>query len=142
MPLVYSKYLRIELWENTFLGLLYSKFACRHIRCMLEAMEGGNMLKAGGSVLLVLLLFFLSVQIYSFVSQTNKTEREYAELQNKLKQAKEDQNKFVADMDYYLNPENLKKELKGRFNYREPGEKMLILVNKGTSSLVSSSTPQ
>ena len=109
---------------------------------MLEAMEGGNMLKAGGSVLLVLLLFFLSVQIYSFVSQTNKTEREYAELQNKLKQAKEDQNKFVADMDYYLNPENLKKELKGRFNYREPGEKMLILVNKGTSSLVSSSTPQ
>ncbi len=105
-------------------------------------MESGNIIKAGATVLLAVLLFVLGAQIYSFVLQTNKTEKDITELQNKLQQAKEDQNKFTADMNYYLNPENLKKELKGRFNYKEPGEKMLILVNKNNPSSTSSSTPR
>lgn len=109
---------------------------------MLKEMESGNIIKAGVIVLLAALLFILGVQIYTFVLQTNRTEKDVAELQNKLHQAKEDQNKFTADMNYYLNPENLKKELKGRFNYKDPGEKMLILVNKSDSSSISSSTPR
>ncbi len=108
---------------------------------MLITMGGGNIIKAGVVMLLVVFLFVLGTQIYSFVLQTNKTQKDFTELQNKLQQAKEDQGRFTADMNYYLNPENLKKELKGRFNYKEPGEKMLILVNKSSSS-TSSSTPR
>ncbi|MEK7507836.1 MAG: hypothetical protein AAB602_02005 [Patescibacteria group bacterium] len=104
-------------------------------------MGNGNIIKAGIITLLVIFLFFLGVQIYSFLLQTKKSEMEYIELQNKLQQAKDDQNRFAADMDYYANPENLKKELKGRFNLKEPGEKMIILVNKSTSS-IQSSTPR
>ena len=57
-------------------------------------MESGNIIKVGVIVLLVVLLFVLGAQIYSFVSQTNKTEKDVAELQNKLQQAKEDQAEF------------------------------------------------
>lgn len=105
-------------------------------------MGNENLIKVGAIALLGILLFFLGTQIYSFVSQTSKAEKEYVELQHKLQQAKEEQAKLAADADYYLNPENLKKELKGRFNYKEPGEKMLILVNRGNSSSVPSSTPR
>ena len=73
------------------------------------------------------------------LSLSNLNLEDYEEMQNKLEQARMDQNKFSADLEYYLNPENLRKELKGRFNYKEPGEKMLILVNKdGTSTPTSS----
>lgn len=106
-------------------------------------MRSGPIIKSGAIILLFILLFFLGAQIYSFVVQTRKAEKDAAELQTRLEQAKDDQNKLTADMDYYLNPENLKKELKGRFNLKDQGEKMLILVNKNNSStLPSSSAPQ
>lgn len=105
-------------------------------------MERGNVFKAGVAVLLLMLLLFLGAQIYSFLIQTDKAAKDFAELQGKLQQAKEDQNNFAAELNYYLNPENLKKEIKGRFNYKEPGEKVVILVNKSQSSSTASSTSQ
>jgi len=102
-------------------------------------MSSGNIVKAGVVALLFALVFVLGAQILSLASQSSKAGKDFAEMQNKLDQARADQNKFSADLEYYLNPENLKKELKGRFNYKEPGEKMLILVNKdGTSTPTSS----
>ena len=105
-------------------------------------MESHSAVKVGAAVLLVVLILVLGAQILSFLSQTSKTQKDFTELQGKLEQAKADQNKFTADLDYYLNPQNLKKELKGRFNYKEPGEKMLILVNKESSSSTKSLTPR
>jgi len=32
------------------------------------------------------------------------------------------------DVDFYSDPDNLTKELKARFNYKKPGEKLLIVV--------------
>ncbi|NCO15467.1 hypothetical protein GW816_00990 [Candidatus Wolfebacteria bacterium] len=33
-----------------------------------------------------------------------------------------------SDIEYFSHPENLEKELKSRFNYKKPGEKMMIIV--------------
>ena len=33
-----------------------------------------------------------------------------------------------ADLEYYARPENLEKELRSRFNYKKPGEKLIIIV--------------
>ena len=33
-----------------------------------------------------------------------------------------------ADLEYLANPDNLTKELRGRLNYKIPGEKLIILV--------------
>jgi hypothetical protein len=32
------------------------------------------------------------------------------------------------DISYFTSPQNLEKELRGEFNYKKPGEKMIIIV--------------
>ncbi len=32
------------------------------------------------------------------------------------------------DISYFTDPQNLEKELRGEFNYKKPGEKMIIIV--------------
>ncbi len=103
-------------------------------------MRNGTVLKVGSIVLLSLLLIVLGAQIWSFVSETRNAQGDFNSLKSKLDQAKEDQSKSTADLNYYLNPENLKKELKGRFNYKEPGEKMIIVVGGAAASSTPSST--
>ncbi|MDO8516200.1 MAG: hypothetical protein Q7S28_03050 [bacterium] len=46
----------------------------------------------------------------------------------KLDKAKIDNESLGNDYQYYSNPINLEKELRARFNYRSPGEKMIIVV--------------
>ncbi len=97
-----------------------------------------EMIKGGAAVLLLVLICVLGMQIYTLLSQTRAAQKNFAEVENKLKEARADQSAFTADLDYYLNPQNLRKELKGRFNYKEPGEKMLILVNREKTSSTTS----
>ncbi len=40
---------------------------------------------------------------------------------------KENEN-LQSEIEYFSEPENLEKELKTKFNYRKPGEKMMIVV--------------
>ena len=39
-----------------------------------------------------------------------------------------EQAKLVEDIEYYSDPHNLEKELRARFNYRSPDEKLIIVV--------------
>ena len=77
----------------------------------------------------------LGRQIYSFLGRQGELKAEFAEVEAKLDRAKADQEKFQAELDYYLNPVNLEKELRARFNYRRPGEKLIIIVPRnGTTT--------
>lgn len=40
----------------------------------------------------------------------------------------EENKTLESDIEYYSNPRNLEKELRSRFNYRAPNEKMIIVV--------------
>jgi len=92
------------------------------------------------AIILSVLFVLLSVQIYKFWGEANTAMKEYSALEEKVNAAKEDNAKFQAELDYYKNPANLEKELRARFNYKVPGEKMIIIVPRNQSG-TASSTP-
>ncbi|MEK7195279.1 MAG: hypothetical protein AAB655_01135 [Patescibacteria group bacterium] len=85
----------------------------------------------------LVVLILLGAKIYSFLGEKTEAERAFNDIKSSLDKAQGDSDKFQAELDYYLNPANLEKELRARFNYRRPDEKMLIIVPRETSS-----TPQ
>jgi len=91
-------------------------------------------------VILVGVLFVLGTQTYSFLVRRGELNTEFREIKAKLDRANGDNQKFQAELDYYLNPTNLEKELRARFNYKSPGEKLLIIVPRNETSSASSTT--
>ncbi len=86
------------------------------------------------TVILGLFMAFLLVQNYLFWRRGREAETKFGELQAELKTTKEDFNNLRAEYEYFLNPENLEKELRARFNYKSGGETLMILVPKTASS--------
>lgn len=95
------------------------------------------MTKIAAAVILVAVIWVLGAQIHSFLGRQRELNGEFAEVGSKLKKAKIDSEKFQANFDYYSNPANLEKELRARFNYKQPGEKLIIIVPRATSGVSS-----
>ena len=85
-------------------------------------------MKALVSAILIILFLFLSFQLVSFWFRKNDAVSQLANLQSELGNSQKDLANLKSDLSYYLNPVNLEKEIKDRFNYRSPGEKMIIVV--------------
>ncbi len=85
-------------------------------------------------IILSVILVLLGMQIYSFSGRYGRVRQDFLELQAKLDKAKTNNNKFQAELNYYLNPVNLEKELRARFNYKSPDEKLIIIIPKNQSS--------
>ncbi len=51
--------------------------------------------------------------------------------------AKTDEADFQTDVQYLANPVNLEKELRSRFNYKKPGETMIIIVPEQSTTVTS-----
>lgn len=51
-----------------------------------------------------------------------------------LLKAQADNRAIQSDYQFYLNPVNLEKELRARFNYSLPGEKTIIIVPQASST--------
>jgi hypothetical protein len=79
-------------------------------------------------IILVVFLVFLASQIWYFYGETGAAERELDELKAGLDEARSDYEALKADYEFYLTPDNLEKELRARFNYRSPDEKLIIIV--------------
>ncbi len=92
-------------------------------------------------IVLSVLLLALLAQIFTFWGREQKAKQDFSDFKMKLDQAKIDQGKYQEELNYYTNPANIEKELRARFNYRAPDEKLLILVPRPTSSTPSSTTP-
>jgi len=93
-------------------------------------------MKIAAIVILIFLLAVLGNEIYFFWKKNQAGEARYQQLQSELGKARADYSRLQSDFTYYLNPANLEKELRARFNYRQPGENLIIIVPK------ASSTPQ
>jgi cell division protein FtsB len=92
-------------------------------------------MKLVSAIILFGVLAVLGAQIYSFLGSRSELMVEFGEIEAKLNRAKADREKFQAELDYYSNPANLEKELRARFNYKSPGEKLIIIVPRnGTST--------
>ena len=66
---------------------------------------------------------------------------EYADIEARMRSLQTDSANLTSDLQYYQDPANLEKELRSRFNYKAPGEKLVIVVpGTGASSTASSTT--
>jgi hypothetical protein len=94
-------------------------------------------MKIAAIIGLSLVLIFLGVNVYSFVKQEHEMGASLADVQARLTKAQADESSLQSEKEYLANPVNLEKELRARFNYKNPGEKMIIIVPLGTSSTTS-----
>ncbi len=90
--------------------------------------------KIAAVIFLFFLLLVLGNGIHYFWQKNSASEARYEKIKMELGQVQVDYNKMRENMSYYLNPGNLEKELKARFNYRMSGEKMFIIVQPTTST--------
>jgi len=77
---------------------------------------------------LVIFLFALGWQVFITAKENWKIKSEFKNLANQLEAVKKDNEKLKADLEYYQIPENLEKELKTRFNYKDSGEQTIIIT--------------
>jgi len=96
-----------------------------------------NGLKITGAVLLFVLFIFIGTRVYGFVVQEHELDAALVGVQAKLTKAKADAANLQQESQYLANPLNLEKELRARFNYKKPGETMIIIVPAQSSTASS-----
>jgi cell division protein FtsB len=89
---------------------------------------------AGLSILLIL----ISIQIVTFLRQENTLSQTLAATSARLAKTQSDETNLSEEIQYLANPANLEKELRAQFNYKNPGETMLIIVPAQSSTASSS----
>ncbi len=78
--------------------------------------------------ILAILLIFLGFQAISFWLKRNDAYQQLKSYQEELASSTSNLASLKSDLDYYLNPANFAKEIRNRFNYRQAGEKTIIIV--------------
>jgi len=91
------------------------------------------------AVALAVVLILLGMRIFSFIKQDQQLSQTLSETQARLEKAQADEANLSAELQYLENPENLQKELRAQFNYKKPGETMMIIVPGASSTAASSS---
>jgi len=81
-------------------------------------------------IYLAFMIFFVSIalQIYKVDSERRDLKREMATLVDEVGLIEEDNSNLNEKIDYFSEPRNLEKELRARFNYRLPFEKLIIVI--------------
>ncbi len=86
------------------------------------------------TVLLTIMIVFLSYQLFNLFIQHADLENSSEKLNAEISSLKTENRDLTSDIDYYSNPQNLEKELKSQSNYKEPGEKVIIVIPPKTNS--------
>ena len=95
-------------------------------------------MKIAAIIGLSIIFVILGIQAFSFVRQVNQLSAAYASAKDELTKAQAQETSLQDEEQYLANPANLEKELRARFNYVNPGEKMIIIVP--SSTLLSASS--
>ena len=78
--------------------------------------------------ILLVILGFLWVEIYLITKEAGTLKKENEQFSQKITGLREENKKTEEDASYYSIPQNLEKLLRERFNYKKPGEKMMIII--------------
>ena len=84
--------------------------------------------------LLAIVLIFVGIRVFSLLSEEHSLEQNMTDIQTRLTQEKAQEADLQEEMQYLSNPANLEKELRSQFNYKKPGETMVIIVPATTST--------
>jgi regulator of replication initiation timing len=89
--------------------------------------------------LIFLILFsLLSVQVYKVEKERRALSKEMTNLAKEVESLRIDNDNLADKLQYFSDPHNLEKELRSRFNYRLPTEKLIIIVPPKTEKATSS----
>ena len=89
-------------------------------------------------IVVTLTLTYVSGQLFfAYRSLSQETDS----LQGRLDSLKTDSDYLKSDLGYFRIPENLEKELRSRFNFKNPGEKLVIGVLQKDPSASSGQVP-
>lgn len=75
-----------------------------------------------------IILMAVFTQVYFILKERNQLKTELNGLSSRLDSLLKENNDLQSEIEYFSHPENLEKELRLRFNYRKPDEKMMIIV--------------
>jgi len=85
-------------------------------------------MKLGIVIVLSIILMAVFTQVYFILKERNQLKTELNGLSSRLDSLLKENNDLQSEIEYFSHPENLEKELRLRFNYRKPDEKMMIIV--------------
>lgn len=80
------------------------------------------------TIIIAAIVILLGLGLYKLWVQNQELGAEVEDLNATLTEVKEENRELEYEIDYFKNPENLLKEVKSQFNYREQGEEMIIVV--------------
>ena len=91
-------------------------------------------MKIAAIILVSLVILFIGVRVFGFVAEERQLGHDLADIETRLTAAQTDEADLKSEAQYLANPINLEKELRARFNFKKPGEKMIIIVPPQTST--------
>ncbi len=89
------------------------------------------------AIALSIVLILLGMRIFSFIAEQRALSAALSDTQARLRKAQADEANLAAQLQYLQNPANLQKELRAQFNYKKPGETMMIIVPAQQTSTAS-----
>ena len=91
-------------------------------------------MKIVGAIILLIVLVLVGIRVYGFFVQERQLSSDLADVEASLTKAQSDEADLQSEAQYLANPLNLEKELRTRFNYKKPGETMIIIVSPQSST--------
>jgi cell division protein FtsB len=73
-------------------------------------------------------LLLVWAEMISLFRESGTLSRQNSALSTRLSSLQQENEQIERDIQYYQNPANLEKVLREKFNYKEPGEHMIIVV--------------
>jgi cell division protein FtsL len=93
--------------------------------------------KIAAAIGLLIVLIIVSTRFYSFFVEERQLNSELADIQVQLTKSQTNETDLQNEVQYLSNPLNLEKELRAQFNYKKPGETMIVIVPAQTSTATS-----
>lgn len=79
-------------------------------------------------IILSIILIAVLIQAYFILKERDQLKIKMNDLNGRLGVLLKENSDIQSEIEYFSHPENLEKELKQRFNYKKPGEKMMIII--------------
>lgn len=73
----------------------------------------------------IVILGVVSIQLYHLYKNNAALEAKFNDTKAKSETLKDEAGRLKADIGYFSEPENLAKELKSKFDYKKPGERLI-----------------
>ena len=80
------------------------------------------------TIVLAALFIIVVIQVYNLAKEKTGLKEKLSAVMTEAENLETENVALLGDIEYFGNPKNLAKELKAKFNYKNPGEKLIIVV--------------